>query len=264
MPITIPPSCPITVRRSCGSEPWNSGAVLPQFPTESFLPDDLLLGAQGIRFESSNPVPLTDEGSLDVTSADQYRAVRVRRSTPEGTLKRIVIAVDLGNQVHAALGTTEQVDLNPPSESAVETLPEQAAQPAPDTDTSSDSSVSSGGPTGAEITAYLLSVVTSGNAAARYTPPSAPYTGPSYVAPPPAPTNSSPVTYSTGSGSTYTGSAPTTTPAYTPAPSYDWQTPQEQYLVGLQGGGSTIQVQDTLEQLELLNQAQFGTIYYGY
>lgn len=116
----------------CGTRP-RSYPQLPSAAIESALPDDLLLARQGVTFESSNPLPISDEGSLDTTQDNQYRLVRTRRVTPRGVVERLQVAVDVGSHVHAVI-TKEPVPvvLNPPSESNLEVLPDESSLPTPE------------------------------------------------------------------------------------------------------------------------------------
>lgn len=154
MPITLPPTPGIAVRRSCGQLPQGY-AYIPQFAPESFLPDNLMLESQGIRAESLTAVAIVQEGDLDTSKAGDFRAVRIRRSTPDGTVERTVVVVDTGNHAHAVITNPNapvlatELEITPQSESAVETATEEASLPAPDV--SSDDVASTSGPTSTEV-----------------------------------------------------------------------------------------------------------------
>lgn len=195
MTLRLPPTAPRALLQACGTLPA-SAALLPDVVLEGSLPDDLIMSAQGIRFEGSNPLPIDKEGDINV-SPQQFRVVRVRRSTPEGTVEDRVVLANVGNSVEITVAQespTTAPATTPVSESTTETLSEETSLPEPDlvTDTSTSS-----GPSSTEVLQALFAA----NAQSRDTA-SAPVASSSF-------TPSQPVSYSTPS-TTYTPAAPVT------------------------------------------------------
>src|SRR5690606_15257547 len=130
-------------------------AFLPSFAFESSLPDDLLLSAQGVHFESANPLPLTDAGSIEKAGNSGLRAVRIREATPQGTIERIVVTAQVQN-TEIAIGSTQAVqETRPVAESAVETLATEAELPTPEVVDELVPSTSGGGDSGPSMADVL-------------------------------------------------------------------------------------------------------------